>query len=416
MNGQSSSQDSAEIVFSMTRLMTRVLKMTPTGVDRVVLAYAQALRDDPNVSFGGINPLFKRYGRLSRRWTLRFIAMMERRWTHGDAHSPRVRKILAFWWMVALFPWPVPRRSQRRRILLDASHSHLDRPRRLREVLRREQSGFVPLVHDLIPIEFPEYARDKGSEQHTQRMALISQCASAVLTNSFATADAVRRLLGRTNPDLPVIAAPLGIERHDPAVAAAVAAESPFSMPGEPYFLCVGTIEPRKNHLLLLHLWRRMAAEGPDDAVPRLMIVGRRGWENENIIDMLERSPGIRAHVTELGMLPDGALLQLMAGARALLLPSFAEGFGLPVAEALGQGVPVLCSDLPVLREVGGDAPEFLDPLDGPAWLEAVRDYAREDSRRRADQRARIARWQTFAWDAHMDIVRGVVHKLAQVS
>ena len=98
------------------------------------------------------------------------------------------------------------------------------------------------------------------------------------------------------------------------------------------------------------------------------MLVGQRGWEIENVIDMLDRCPALRDTVIEHNALPDAAMVPLLRGARALLLPSFAEGFGFPVIEALQLGVPVLCSDIPALRETGGAVPEFLDPLDGPGW------------------------------------------------
>jgi Glycosyl transferases group 1 len=152
-----------------------------------------------------------------------------------------------------------------------------------------------------------------------------------------------------------------------------------------PYFLCVGTIEPRKNHLMLLHLWRRfIALHG--DATPRLILVGRRGWENENVLDLLDRCPSLKGHVIELGTVPDTRLAVLLRGARAPLMSSFAEGFGLPVAEALAHGVPVLYSGLPALREAGQAVPEYLDPLDSHAWHDAILHYAADTAPRRAAQ------------------------------
>ena len=74
-------------------------------------------------------------------------------------------------------------------------------------------------------------------------------------------------------------------------------------------------------------------------------------------------------------------------------MPGFTEGFGMPVAEALAVGTPVIASDKPTLRQVGGDAPEFLDPLDGPGWDAAIRDYAAADSPRRDAQLRRISGW-----------------------
>jgi glycosyltransferase involved in cell wall biosynthesis len=114
----------------------------------------------------------------------------------------------------------------------------------------------------------------------------------------------------------------------------------------------------------------------------------------------------LRGHVAELGTVPDTRLTALLRGARALLMPSFAEGFGLPVAEALAHGTPVLCSDLPALREAGGPVPEYLDPLDTPGWYSAVLDYAADASPRRLAQQGRLPEWRGTSWETH---VRSVV-------
>jgi hypothetical protein len=104
---------------------------------------------------------------------------------------------------------------------------------------------------------------------------------------------------------------------------------------------------------------------------------------------------------------------RLLAGARALLFPSFAEGYGLPLAEALALGTPAICSDLPALREVGGAVPEFLDPLDGPGWREAVLHYAASPAPRRDAQLTRLAGWQAPSWADHF---RAVDRLLAHVA
>jgi glycosyltransferase involved in cell wall biosynthesis len=169
-----------------------------------------------------------------------------------------------------------------------------------------------------------------------------------------------------------------------------------------PYFVSIGTIEPRKNHLLLLNLWRRMVEELGPRATPRLVLVGRRGWENENILDMLDRCPGLKGVVEERGHLSDREMWPLVQGARALLMPSFAEGFGLPVIEALKLGAPVLCSDIPAHREIAHPVAEFLDPLDGPSWRRAILDYAAPSSNRRAEQLRRLESWRAPTWEQHV--------------
>jgi glycosyltransferase involved in cell wall biosynthesis len=264
-------------------------------------------------------------------------------------------------------------------------------------------------VHDLLPLEFPEYVRLGHDARHIQRMTTVARFADAAIVNSAVTRDALQRFLDGFGRSLPVLVAPLGI---DMVTDTAPPDADPGRSAGAPYFVCVGTIEPRKNHLLLLNLWRRLASElGP--AAPRLVLVGQRGWENEQVIDMIERSPAIRGLVEERNSLSDPAMARLLAGARATLVPSFGEGYGLPLVEALALGVPALCSDLPVFREVAGRVAEFLDPLDGPAWRAAIVDYARPDSPRRAAQCARIAAWRRPTWSEHFVAVDALIDSVA---
>jgi len=86
----------------------------------------------------------------------------------------------------------------------------------------------------------------------------------------------------------------------------------------------------------------------------------------------------------------------------------------LPLAEALASGIPVICSDIPAFREVGCDAPEFLDPLDIQAWSEAVVDYCAADSARRAAQLRRLPRWPMLAWHSHFAIVEKSLQEISQ--
>nr|WP_260170395.1 glycosyltransferase family 1 protein [Roseococcus suduntuyensis] len=166
-----------------------------------------------------------------------------------------------------------------------------------------------------------------------------------------------------------------------------------------PYVVMVGTIEPRKNHLLALQMWRQFAREG-QPGTPRLRIIGRRGWDNEDVFRMLERVD-FGGLVEECGRLPDPEVARLVRGAAALLSPSFAEGYGIPVAEALACGTPVIASDIPPAREVGGHVPEFFHPLDFHGWSGAVRALAEPGNARRQAQLQRLAQWRTPTWSDH---------------
>lgn len=390
-----------EIILDLSRLLSRCLHDTPTGVDRVEMAYARQFQKllPERLAFAAVHPSGT-YGRLPRNAVARFLDETEQRWASGRRLPRWKRYLRAIRTLILLFPRSVPSQDKAPRYYIQPSPNHLYRSAVVEAKLRRERASFICLIHDLIPIDFPEYARPGGADRHIERMATLARHAQVLVANSAATAESMRRFLvgqQRTPPVIPIL---LGTD--DKGAAAPLTPPTPKT----PYFLIVGTIEPRKNHILLLNIWRRMIELYGNDATPHLIVAGRRGWENEHVVDMLERTTGIHDHVQELGRSSDEELAALIREARALLLPSFAEGFGMPVAEALAAGTPVICSDLPALREVGGDIPDYIDPLDGIAWMTAIRDYATDNSPRRTSQMRRLRELNLPTWESH---IRGVI-------
>jgi glycosyltransferase involved in cell wall biosynthesis len=177
-----------------------------------------------------------------------------------------------------------------------------------------------------------------------------------------------------------------------------------------PHFVTVGTIEGRKNHLLLLRIWHRLVADLGRGA-PLLVIVGQRGWKSEAATAMLDEIHQFDGAVRELGRCGDAELRGLLSGARALLMPSFAEGFGLPIIEALEAGTPVIASDLPVYREVVGGIPTYLDPDDSTAWESTIRAFA-GDVPERERQTKLIRDYTAPHWAGHFAAVEEAVDRL----
>ncbi len=394
---------SGEVILDLSRLLSRVRHHTPSGVDRVEMAYARGLLDafGERLQFAIAHP-FGLYGRLQRAKALRFLDMMERRWTdeNGDVAQRSLLAVLPS----LLGSLPTQPRPGSGGVYVQASPHHLTNAALVARILSRERAKFLCMVHDLIPIEYPEYARPNGAAQHRKRIETVAAYADAIIVNSAATERSLRPWLDQTGRHIDIRVALLGTHAiPGPGV--------PVPPSDTPYFLCVGTIEPRKNHLLLLNLWRQMAETLPRASIPRLVIVGRRGWENEQVVDMLERCVALRGHVEEVNGCSDRQMHELLLGARALLLPSFAEGYGMPVAEALSSNIPVLCSDLPALREAGGAAPDYLDPLDGPAWRKHIVDYC-EKGALYAAQRERITAWRAPSWGDHIGIVCAAIADL----
>jgi len=393
-----------KVILDISRLISRLRHATPSGVDRVEMAYARGLlaHYGSDLDFAAVHP-FGIYGRLPRTVALAFLDEMELSWAHKDERATSRSLVSVARWLAALRPIRAGIGSGE--VYVQVSPHHLTRAGQMRRILAHEKARFVCMVHDLVPIEYPEYARPGGAELHARRMATVAELADAVIVNSAATGASLRRWIeGQGGSVPPIHVALLGSEPVAPAFPAS-------SIDGRPFFLCLGTIEPRKNHLLLLHLWRRMAESLPPEAVPRLTIVGRRGWENEQILDLLDRCPALKPHVEEVNNCSDLELAGLLRGARALLMPSFAEGYGMPVAEALSVGTPVIVSDIAAHREVGGEVPDYRDALDGPAWEAAILDHAGRGPLH-MDQLARLPQWHGPGWAEHITIAVNVIEDL----
>jgi glycosyltransferase involved in cell wall biosynthesis len=393
--------DDIEIVLDLSRLVSRILHSTPTGVDRCEMAYARGLMAaaPDKLEFAAVHPLGV-YGRLDKEAVLRFLDATELRWQDRGFTSTWDRRRFAIGALAALRPKRASVDRSARRAYVLASPSNLTRPDRISHILKRERAHFICLVHDLIPLEYPEYARPGGAAIHARRIETIVTLADGIIANSRATLDALQPYLDRSG-------------RQPITTVAHLGTDPPMAFPpreGErPYFVCIGTIEPRKNHLLLLNLWRRLSERNGAANIPKLLIIGRRGWENEQVIDMLERCTALEGCVEEHNHLPDREVQRLLRYSQGLLMPSFAEGYGMPVSEAIALGVPVVCSDLPALREASLDKARFIDPLDGLGWLAAIEDLAsRPATNRTADPEASADR----SWSHHMQIVLNVLSRL----
>ncbi|UMY18503.1 glycosyltransferase family 4 protein [Methylobacterium organophilum] len=420
---------SSALAFDLTRLITRLRHASPTGIDRVDLAYARRYLAGPGQRFGVVlTPRGMRV--LPQEEARRIVEAVADGWTENRTAEadPVYRRLAGLPPLAAAGGATASGALHRRRrqaeallrtaraggvdalpagtVYLHTSHLRLDLPGRFDWLYGRTDIRPVFFVHDLIPITHPEYGRAGEAERHGRRLATVAAHAAHVLVNSRDTGarfDAHCAQAGLRRP--PARLAPLGVE---PAFLARDAAAPRLA---RPTFLVCGTIEPRKNHLLLLHVWRALAERlGP--ATPRLLVIGRRGWEIEHVVDMLDRCTALHGHVEEVRGLTTPGLARLMRGATALLMPSFVEGYGLPVVEAAAAGLPVVASDLPVHREIAGAAAHFLDPLDGPGWRDAVLALSEPASALRRQLAARLDAFRPPSWEAHFETVDAVLDDL----
>ena len=374
------------LLLDVTRLIwRRWVGRLPTGIDRVCLAYLDHYRGQSQAV-------------IQRRGFRRILS---------EAASDRLFETL-------VAPGPSPRTDLvhiiggarlrtfqalrgRGRLYLNVGHTALQDQGYLAWT---RAAGVRPvyMVHDLIPITHPEYCRAGEAQRHAQRVRNMLASAVGIIGNSQATLDSLEEFAATKSMGTPAeIAAPLGTEMRSGTLATVARTERPT-------FVVLGTIEGRKNHLILLQIWARLVRAYGMNA-PRLLVIGQRGWECEQVFDLLDRSEALRGVVVEVGHCSDTELNGHLAAARALLFPSLAEGYGLPLVEALSAGTPVIASDLPVFREIGQGVPDLLDPLDGPAWEQAILSYAGNDSAAREAQIVRLAGYRAPTWDEHFERV-----------
>lgn len=368
------------MIIDVTRLVDRTLQARlPTGVDRVGLEYVRYYgpRSDALV-------------RVAGRWV--FLDGADAQDLFAALLKPSARFSTLVRWLVGkayCVHWQRPRKGT---VLLNTGHSGLDSAQ-YQENVRKFDFRVVYFLHDLIPVSHPEYCRAGESSRHARRLSTMLESGVGIIVNSQDTAERLAEYAQNFYPRLP----PCVVALLGPAKLSIPKLSRPMA---EPYFVMLGTIEPRKNHLLILQLWRDLVREFGEQT-PKLVVIGQRGWECEQVVDLLERCPAIHYAVIELPHCTDEELATWLHHAQALLFPAFVEGYGLPLIEALSQQCPVIASDLDVFRELAADIPEYLNPQDGLGWRQAVLDFTQGDSPRRIDQLRRMQSFTVPSWHAH---------------
>lgn len=292
-------------------------------------------------------------------------------------------------------------------LYLDIAQRGLMRPETLDWLDRRDDVSPVFLIHDVIPLRHPELASPGLVAKHARILDTTARRARAVLTSTTSAAAAIRVELDRRGrPDLPIHIRALPIDdvfrerlAPDPIVAA------------RPYCLTCGVVVPRKNQAILIEAWTRMIARA-DTLPPRLVIAGATGGAHADALRRRVADRGLAEHVVFASGLSTPSIARLMAGARALLMPSRAEGFGLPPLEAIATGTPAVVSDIPAHRDSAGDAALFVDPDDVEGWIRAVEDLT-PGSPVRTELERRMKDHRSVDWTGYMTEIGEILSSVA---
>lgn len=378
----------SEIYVDVTELVFLDLR---TGIQRVVRELLEHGADGAaQVPLIPVVAVGRRFHRLSEMGWQRIRSpgsgVQEKRITHERGVHPVVRTVkrLArvsaplYNWMQRVYvrrrireraqglyieePTVIP--SSAALVLLDSfwgGSSTLEAARALR---RRSKADIVVVVYDLIPVSHPQFCDYRLVQRFRPLMARAASVSDRALAISQSCADAFATEFPRTA----VTAFPLGHDLRDEGAESQAWPEGLWQDSGK-VFVIVGSIEPRKGHQTVLDAFeRRWAREKAD----KLLIIGKVGWEVEELMCRLDNHVEKGRHLFHVHNATDSMLREALGRADAGIIASYIEGFGLPLAENLAAGLPVLASDIAVFHEIAGDYALYFEPGNAAALDEAI--------------------------------------------
>jgi glycosyltransferase involved in cell wall biosynthesis len=262
----------------------------------------------------------------------------------------------------------------------------------------------VVTIHDVAFELFPDAYPRRGRRFHQLGLAAAARRADLVITVSQSAAEEILMECPRLEDRLRVVHN--GVDHELARVADVAAVREHFGIGDAPYVLWVGSLEPRKGLGTLISAFARLAST--KEAPPhQLVLVGPDGWLSAQGIDQADLAV-VGDRLRSLGPVGEIELRSLYAGAELFAFPSRHEGFGIPVLEAMVQSTPVLCSDIPALREVTGDAARLLPVGDVEAWSTGLVELLGDERARSELARRGVERAAGFSWERTVAATREV--------
>lgn len=405
------------VYYDVTRLLHRSKFPTPTGIDRVDINYANYFFCSDEYEF---IPVFHEKG-VFFFVAEEFVVSLYAKWILNEETNINFEQLLIKYLRKVANTSDSPRcfdigltdkiKKQRKDVkafYINTSHHGVGNREAYHAFRVLGNCRIVFYLHDIIPIDWPEYVKVGDDINHAKRVTAMAEMADFILVNSEYTKNRFLAFCDDNELRKPsVYVLFIGIEEKFLNFSTLKQETGVIGEVKTPYFVYVSTIEPRKNHLLLLHIWRQQFLLG-NKKFPKLIIIGKRGWNNQNIIDILDRSSFVKESVIELSGLSDSQMVSIIKGARALLYPSFVEGWGMPIVECIAMGVPVVCSDIPAHRESGQGQVVYIDPVDGKEWLEWINKLATSDIERN-DLIKKYANYKMPTWHGHFFELRKIL-------
>jgi glycosyltransferase involved in cell wall biosynthesis len=260
------------------------------------------------------------------------------------------------------------------------------------------------MIPDVMPVLRPDWFEDRMARRFARYVDAHLNRSGLVLCISEQTERDVHAIGSQMAPgrELRTAVAPMGADHRRSEGSATI----PGELVGRPYLIYVATLEPRKNHGVLIDLLDRLVTTHPDVAV---VFVGKAGWKVEELEARIEQHPRRGTNLLWYQRVDDVTLDALYRFATLAVVPSYYEGFGIPVVEALSRGVPVVSSDGGALPETGGDLADYVEPDDLDGWTTVVTRHL-DDADFHLAARERLLGYEPPKWD---ECARVVVERVA---
>ena len=229
------------------------------------------------------------------------------------------------------------------------------------------------IIYDIVPVLIPEFCVPGMNTRFPKFLLDAAWTADALYCISDSTLHDVDTFLQRHSLPVPGLhRIELGVDlvqQHEPTPKIS------NSLKPNDFIVYVSTIEPRKNHIMLFHVWRQLYQTDRDKLIP-LVIVGRQGWNSSDLINMITAAEHLYPNYIQIMTdVSDAQLDWLYRNSRFTVYPSLYEGWGLPVAESLARGKFCITADTSSMPEVACGLAELIDPLDFAAWTKSVRHF-----------------------------------------
>ena len=255
----------------------------------------------------------------------------------------------------------------------------------------------VAFIHDLTTLHFPEYHLAKNKILYHFRFKNIKKYADAILTNSHHTKNDIVKYLHI--PEDKIHVTYFGAHSRFKPIKDGIKINDVLKKYkiNSPYICYVGTIEPRKN---LVNLFKAFKTLKNKKNIPhKLVLVGKDGWFFEEIYKTIAEL-NLTDEIIRTGFTPDKDIPYLLNGADTFVYPSFYEGFGLPVLEALSCGTPTITSNNSSLPEVGGNAVKYVDPKDPTDIENKIFEFLHSKSEREKYSILALKQAEKFSWES----------------